>query len=258
MKFEQLDAEMRVFERSLDQTIIPGMWMAARIDGRSFTRLTKEVCQYEAPFDIRFRDAMLVTVEHLMECGFRVIYGYTESDEISLLFHPGENAFGRKIRKYNSILAGEASAAFSLAIGRIAAFDCRMIPLPNISKVKDYFFWRQEDASRNALNSWCYWTLRKEGSSAAKATELLSGQSIAWKNEFLFQRGINFNDLPLWQKRGVGVYRKTVTLLGKNPLSGEITQGSRERLFVNTELPTRDEYRSLMDEIVGSAQQLDQ
>jgi hypothetical protein len=53
MKFEQLDAEMRVFERSLDQTIIPGMWMAAEsTDG--FTRLTKEVCQYEAPFDIRF------------------------------------------------------------------------------------------------------------------------------------------------------------------------------------------------------------
>jgi tRNA(His) 5'-end guanylyltransferase len=32
---------------------------------------------------------MLVTVEHLMECGFRVIYGYNESDEISLLFSSG-------------------------------------------------------------------------------------------------------------------------------------------------------------------------
>jgi tRNA(His) 5'-end guanylyltransferase len=103
--------------------------------------------------------------------------GITRATRSPCCFHPGENAFGRKTRKYNSILAGEASAAFSLAIGRKSGFDCRMIPLPNISKVKDYFFWRQEDASRNALNSWCYWTLRKEGSSAAKATELLSGQS---------------------------------------------------------------------------------
>lgn len=28
------------------------------------------------------------TAEHLMNCGFRVVYGYKQSDEISLLFHP--------------------------------------------------------------------------------------------------------------------------------------------------------------------------
>jgi len=36
---------------------------------------------------------MVTTVEHLMQCGFRVIYGYTQSDEISLLFHRDETAF---------------------------------------------------------------------------------------------------------------------------------------------------------------------
>jgi tRNA(His) 5'-end guanylyltransferase len=86
--------------------------MVARIDGRSFTRLTKEVAQFEAPFDARFRDLMIETTKHLMNCGFKVIYGYTESDEISLLFDPNINVFGRKTRKYNSILAGEASAKF--------------------------------------------------------------------------------------------------------------------------------------------------
>jgi len=29
--------------------------------------------------------------------------------------------------------------------------------------------------------------------------------SIAGKNELLFQHGVNFNDLPLWQKRGIGL-----------------------------------------------------
>ena len=27
-----------------------------------------------------------------------------------------------------------------------------------------------------------------------------------FKNELLFQKGINYNDLPGWQKKGVGVY----------------------------------------------------
>ena len=115
MKFDDFDKEMRVYEESLDQYILPDLYIAARLDGRSFTRLTKEVCQFEAPFDIRFRDLMIDTVKALMNAGFRIVYGYTESDEISLLFHPEDNTFGRKVRKINTTLAGEASASFSLA-----------------------------------------------------------------------------------------------------------------------------------------------
>ena len=84
--------------------------------GRGFTRLTKDVCQFEAPFDQRFRDLMVATTTHLMTCGFRVIYGYTQSDEISLLLHRDTEVFNRKLRKYDSILAGEASAKFSVLL----------------------------------------------------------------------------------------------------------------------------------------------
>ena len=114
MKFDELDLKMRVFETSADFCVLPEMFMVARLDGRSFTRLTKEVRQFEAPFDEQFRDLIVQTAESLMSCGFRVVYAYTESDEISLLFDPEERLFGRKLRKYNSILAGEASATFSL------------------------------------------------------------------------------------------------------------------------------------------------
>src|SRR5947199_2355890 len=114
MKFDDLDVKMRIFETAHDYCVLPGILMVARIDGRGFTRLTKEVHEFEKPFDLRFRDMVLGTAEHLMDCGFHVIYGYTQSDEISLLFHRDETAFGRKMRKYNSILAGEASAKFSL------------------------------------------------------------------------------------------------------------------------------------------------
>lgn len=242
MRFDELDKQMRVFEESMDQYITPETWMVARIDGRSFTRLTKETCKFEAPFDETFRDAMVNTVCALMDCGFRVIYGYTQSDEISLLFALDENTFGRKVRKYDSVLAGVASSAMSLRLCTPAAFDCRMIPLPNETRVKDYFLWRQEDAARNALNGYCYWTLRKEGITARKATSILSGQSVAWKNEFLFQKGINFNDVHNWQKRGVGIYFAAYEKEGMNPLTGEKVTTVRRKLIADMDLPRGNEY----------------
>ena len=137
MKFDDLDAKMRVFETAHDHRVLPGMFIVARLDGRGFTKLTKQKRPFEAPFDATFRDYMVSTTEHLMDCGFRVIYGYTQSDEISLLFHPDEQSFDRKVRKYNSILAGEASATFSLLLGDVACFDCRISQLPNTDLVYD-------------------------------------------------------------------------------------------------------------------------
>jgi hypothetical protein len=122
MKFDELEAKMRVFETANDRVVLPEIYIVARIDGRGFTRLTKEVHAFAAPFDEQFRDMMVATVAHLMDCGFRIVYGYTQSDEISLLFHQGESTFSRKARKLNSILAGEASAKFSLLLGDLAAF----------------------------------------------------------------------------------------------------------------------------------------
>ena len=99
MNFDELDKKMRIYEQSLDQVLLPEIYLVARLDGRGFTRLTKEICKFEAPFDIRFRDYMVETVQYLMDCGFRIVYGFTESDEISLLFHKEDNTFGRKVRK---------------------------------------------------------------------------------------------------------------------------------------------------------------
>ena len=246
MKFDDFDKEMRIYEESLDQYILPDMYIAARLDGRSFTRLTKEICKFEAPFDIKFRDLMIETVKSLMNVGFRIVYGYTESDEISLLFHPKDRTFGRKVRKINTTLAGEASAAFSLALGQTATFDCRVIPLPNKGRVADYFVWRQEDSHRNSLNAHCYWALRKEGESQNAATMELEGKSVAYKNELLFQKGINYNELPSWQKRGIGVYFADVRKEGFNPVKNEKVITQRRELFVDYEIPLGEDYREFV------------
>ncbi|MBO4556717.1 MAG: hypothetical protein J5706_08145 [Elusimicrobiales bacterium] len=253
MNFDKLDKEMRIYEQSLDQCVLPGMHLLARIDGRSFTRLTKEICNFEAPFDIRFRDIMAETVKSLMDCGFNVVYGFTESDEISLLFHDEEKAFGRKVRKYDSVLAGQASAAFSMILGKLAVFDCRVIQIPTMERVIDYFQWRQEDAHRNALNSHCYWLLRKQGATVQQATRQLIGKSIAYKNELLFHNGINFNELPSWQKRGIGFYWANLVKKGFNPALQIETETTRREIAVNYELPIKKKYEEFLTQIIVAA-----
>lgn len=258
MKFDDFDKLMRKYEESIDQYILDDMYIVARLDGRAFTKMTKRL-KFEKPFDETFRDLMVDTTKYIMKnSGFNIVYGYTQSDEISLLFHPDEKSFGRKVRKLNTTLAGEASAFFTheiikrilnksgnsddIAEDLIATFDCRIVPLPNIDRVVDYFNWRQEDSHRNSLNGWCYWTLRKEGLSKGQTTSILNKQGNSFKNELLFKRNINYNDLPNWQKRGIGLYFNTVTRKGFNPKTNEETTVTRRELVIDTDLSIGDEY----------------
>jgi tRNA(His) guanylyltransferase len=254
MKFDDLDLKMRVYETANDVYVLPEMYMVARVDGRNFTKLTKDVHQFQAPFDERFRDYMVETVKHLMNCGFNVIYGFTESDEISLLFDFNETTFSRKHRKYNSVLAGEASAKFSTLLGSIASFDCRICELPNKNLVVDYFRWRNEDAHRNALNAHCYWRLRQDGFTKGQATKRIEGISNADKNELLFSYGINFNELPNWQKRGVGVYWKDIEKEGFNPKTKEKVIVTRRQIITDFELPMRDDHNEFILDIINRNQ----
>ena len=233
MRFDDLDKIMRTYEESLDQYIEPDRLIIARLDGRSFTRLTKEVCEFRKPFDEGFRDLMVVTVMHLMkEAGFNVVRGFTESDEISLLLAPDSTQFNRKVRKLNSILAGEASAYFSLQLGMPACFDCRIIPLPDQERVDDYFSWREEDANRNALNSWCYWTLREDGFNAADAQGHIKGKSIEEKKGLLRQYNIEYDTQPLWQRKGIHVRWVEVEKEGWNPILNTSVTTTRKELIV--------------------------
>jgi len=251
MNFSDLDKQMRVFETAHDHKVLPDMWLVARLDGRSFTVLTKSM-GFTKPFDAAFRDAMVWTTNHLFGVGFKVLYGYTESDEISLLFGFGEQGFGRKLRKMNSVLAGEASAAMSLYLETLAVFDCRISQLPNRQRVVDYFRWRQADAERNGLNTTCYWLLReRKGYDKDNATFTLMDRSVPDKHDLLMQEfGINYNELPAWQKRGVGVYMERVPKQGFNPKTGETTVTTRNQLCADMELPFGDAYCRFVEHFV--------
>jgi len=133
-----------------------------------------------------------------------------------------------------------------LLLGGPASFDCRLCELPHQELVVDYFRWRAADAYRNALHSHCYWLLRQDNFSQQAATQKLEGMAIAEKNELLLSYGINFNDLPAWQKRGIGFYWAVVPKEGFNPQTGNKTITQRRRIFVDMELPMREEYETFL------------
>ncbi|QDU88993.1 tRNAHis guanylyltransferase [Pirellulimonas nuda] len=133
----------------------------------------------------------------------------------------------------------------------MACFDCRVSQLPTRGDVVDYFRWRNEDAHRNALNACCYWSLRKEGSSTQDATKALMNLSVADKNELLFQRGINFNEIPSWQKRGIGVVWEDYEKHAVNRQSGQPVTAVRRRLRRILDLPMRDEYSEFITGLLG-------
>jgi tRNA(His) guanylyltransferase len=248
MNPDDFEQRMRALEYFHALRVLPGTWPVLRLDGRSFSRLTE--ARFEKPFDLRFHELMCQTTEALVtELG--ATYGYTESDEISLLLPNDSDVFDRSVEKLVSLSASIAGGTFSLALGAAVQFDCRIWMGAQRELVVDYFRWRQADAARCALNGWAYWTLRKKGKSVEEATADLNSQSVAYKNELLFQNGINFNDVPTWQKRGTGLYWETYQKEGFNPKLGQTVTTTRRRIKVDRELPMAEEYGRFMTGFLG-------
>ncbi len=253
MKFDDFDRMMRRHELEFDQFVPEGVHTVARLDGRGFTKLTKEKLDFDRPFDSRFNDSMRATCEHLMSSGFPTTLCYTQSDEISLLLDRDVLPFGGKVRKFVSVLAGEASGAFSLSVGTPVCFDCRLCPLPQAEDVVDYFRWRAEDARRNALNAHCYWMLRADGLSPRDADKKLSGLAVSTKLRFLGDRGVDFDRLPEWQTRGLYAHWRTEPHSGYDPVTGETTSVERTRLIWLENTPTGKEIGTLVKSVMQPA-----
>ncbi|HET9953334.1 MAG TPA: tRNA(His) guanylyltransferase Thg1 family protein [Polyangiaceae bacterium] len=247
---DDLEARMRALEWFHALRVVPATWPVIRVDGRGFTRLVEQY--FDRPFDVRFHQIMVQTARTLLQ-ELHGVYAFTESDEISVVLHPDTDLFHRELEKLVSISAGVASATFSLELGKPAHFDGRVWMGPRLEHVVDYLRWRQSDAARCALNTWCYWSLRKEGQTYEQVTATLTGKNFSDKNELLFARGINFNDVPLWQKHGVGVYPKRIEKQGLNPMTGEVTLAQRRQVVVDTELPRGDAYAEFITQLLQSA-----
>lgn len=216
MRNDEFDAKCRAFENSNDPRIHPGMQVVVRIDGKNFSTLTRKTLKLD-PFDEGMRDAMRGTLEFIMQQDFKCLFGYTHSDEMSILLDPYTTTFGGKIRKILSIMAAQASVHFSSLIKHPCYFDARVIQMPTIEDVCDYFVWRNQDSERNCLNMWAYHLLLKDGLNPTQAQRVLDGKEYNFKQDVLWTHGKNFNDLPSWQKRGIGMKWQKIDTSGWNP-----------------------------------------
>jgi tRNA(His) 5'-end guanylyltransferase len=93
--------------------------------------------------------------------------------------------------------------------------------------------------------------LRKEGYNEKEATDYLEQKSVAAKNELLFTRGINFNDLPNWQKRGIGLYWEEYEKTGFNPVTQASAAAIRKHIVVNYDLPMKDDYDAFIQKLIS-------
>jgi tRNA(His) guanylyltransferase len=249
MKFRDLDEEFRSYERESDVTIPEDAQLIVRLDGRGFSKLTREHPTWEKPFDPNFHDIMVACCKHLFGCGFPILYVFTQSDELSVFFQPGTLVFGGKARKYLSVLAGEVSSCFGVHSGKIISFDAKLCLVPSSEKVMDYFVWRQEDGRRNTINAHCYWLLRHQGSNERQATKQLLGLNQPKRSELLSANGIDVETLPRWQTHGSGLYWETFEKQGFDPVAQCTTTAVRQRVVVDESLSEGDAYRSWLRDL---------
>lgn len=111
----------------------------------------------EKPFDHNYAIEMVQTTIKLVEM-FHAYTGYTQSDEITLVFPPREGEseifFSGRVQKIVSILAGTVSAYFNQYFpmdDRVAVFDARIMCLPTKEEVFNNMMWRVRDCVRNSV-----------------------------------------------------------------------------------------------------------
>lgn len=186
---------MRQYENVERKYLTRRLPLVVRCDIRAAHTLTRNM---DRPWDTSFMATMDYTALVLAEKIQTAVCLLVQSDEISILLHNykklnSEPWFDNNLQKIVSISAGIASATFSVFASQLVVFDSRAFVLPE-SEVNNYFLFRQQDATRNAI--------QMLGQSKFSHQQL-QNKSCAQIQELLWQEhGINFNNYEPYYKRG--------------------------------------------------------
>lgn len=186
---------------------LPRLPICARLDGKGFSKWTRGLAR---PYDPRLSDLMVHVTTRLVQHTQAVI-GYTQSDEISLVFYSPEPKaqvfFDGRVQKMTSVLAAMATAWFNAELAeriperadRPALFDCRTWAVPTREEAANALLWRERDATKNSISMAArhYYPHRD-----------LMHQRRDALHELLHAQGVNWNDYPPFFKRGVFVQRR--------------------------------------------------
>lgn len=197
--------------------------VAIRIDGKAFHTFAMG---FQKPFDEVLIKSMQETTKYLCENIQGCVLGYTQSDEITLILVDYKKLtssawFDYEVQKICSIAASMATMAFNKffennikefsessecrgidvkyldvykeALNKGAMFDARCFNIPK-EEVTNLIYCRQLDASRNSI--------QMLGQANFSHKELQNKSCNYIQDMLMTQKGINWNDLPTYQKRG--------------------------------------------------------
>ena len=207
--------------------------VAIRIDGKAFHTFTRG---FHKPFDEVLIKSMQETMKYLCENIQGCVLGYTQSDEITLILVDYKKLtssawFDYEVQKICSIAASMATMAFNKffrdnvgdylyenyddqyladyiktlqnAVDKGAMFDARCFNIPK-EEVTNLVYWRQLDASRNSI--------QMVGQANFSHKELQNKSCNDIQDMLMTQKGINWNDLPTYQKRGSCCVRNKIVI----------------------------------------------
>ncbi len=235
-KRDSLGDRMKKYEYITRTYLVPRMPVIIRLDGKAFHTFTRG---FKRPFDEVLISTMQDTTKYLCENIQGCVLGYTQSDEITLVLVDYKKLnscawFDNNIQKMCSIAASMATFAFNRffvanlnafyefntdidlteigyhitfseeddgkyyeaykkAAEKGAMFDARVFNIPK-EEVCNCVLWRQNDATRNSVEM---------VAQAHFSHGVLQNKSQSQMQDMLMlEKGINWNDFPVHQKRG--------------------------------------------------------
>lgn len=209
-----LGSRMKEYESVPKKFLMRKTPVIIRLDGKAFHTFTKG---FDKPFDKNIESAMTETMLYLCESIQGCVLGYTQSDEITLVLADWQSIdtdawFSYNVQKMVSVSASMATFIFSLVmrvnadfsekdkaelihrkINNGAFFDARCFNLP-MHEVPNVLIWRQQDATRNSIQGLAQSLFSHKELQGLKCNQL--------QDKIFTEKGINWNDLTTYQKRG--------------------------------------------------------
>lgn len=270
-----LDDRMKRYENVARIYLTRRIPVIIRIDGKSFHTFTRGM---KKPFDRLLMTAMQDTMRYLCENIQGCVFGYTQSDEITLVLTdyatPTTDAwFGYGVQKMASISASMATMAFnSIFVDTVntaqqlydteystegamafnypvyerkfwsAMFDARAFSIP-VEEVCNCLIWRQQDATRNSIEA---------AGRAYFSQKQLHGKNCSQIQEMLWQEhNINWNDYPIDFKRGSCCRKETTETSVPDPRNPkEMIPVSRRKWVVDRKPPVFTKDRAYIDSLL--------
>lgn len=224
---DSLGNRQKAYEAVYKQTLVQKAPIVIRIDGKAFHSFTKKMAK---PFDDLIIDTMQKTMLELCKDLATCKFGYTQSDEITLVcicddVIKTEGLFKYKAQKIISIVASKATKYFNKIfyenVQKLennpkeyknvvdiniyknklfeAEFDCRVMNIPEWDVINN-IIWRQQDATRNSI--------QMLGQAYFTQKELEKKNCSEIMDKLMNEKNINWNNLEIYKKRGSCCYRK--------------------------------------------------